>query len=196
MAFAQCRWSLQSARQATCEELHNFSLQSTVAACGVRRGELPMVSELEADGLSLNTIDRRFDEDGIRSRRGGIWTAKAISNLEVGCNSDGLSLSGAVRIRRFDLEDSALRRLHIAPPLRDGLTGSFRVLEPRSRIAWAKELFRAKASRVRHSFFSGTSPGWAGLGDVRLRALQPVTPKRQSPGRPEGDLCPARSTST
>jgi len=51
-----------------------------------------MVSELEADGLSLNTIARRFDEDGIPSRRGGIWTAKAISNPEVGCNSDGLSL--------------------------------------------------------------------------------------------------------
>jgi DNA invertase Pin-like site-specific DNA recombinase len=43
---------------------------------------VPMVSELEANGLSLNAIARRFNEDGIRSRRGGIWTAKAISNLK------------------------------------------------------------------------------------------------------------------
>ena len=41
-----------------------------------------MVSELEADGLSLNAIARRFNEDGIRSRQGGVWTAKAISNLK------------------------------------------------------------------------------------------------------------------
>jgi len=43
---------------------------------------LPMVAELEAAGLSLNGIAGRFNKDGIRSRRGGIWTAKAISNLK------------------------------------------------------------------------------------------------------------------
>jgi DNA invertase Pin-like site-specific DNA recombinase len=43
---------------------------------------LPMVIELEMAGLSLNAIARRFNEDGIRSRRGGVWTAKAISNLK------------------------------------------------------------------------------------------------------------------
>jgi len=41
-----------------------------------------MVAELEAAGLSLNGIAGRFNKDGIRSRRGGIWTAKAISNLK------------------------------------------------------------------------------------------------------------------
>jgi hypothetical protein len=46
------------------------------------QGLLPMVRELEVAGLSLNGIARRFNEDGIRSRRGGIWTAKAISNLK------------------------------------------------------------------------------------------------------------------
>ena len=40
-----------------------------------------LVAELEQEGLSLNSIARRFNEDGIRSRRGGVWTAKAISNL-------------------------------------------------------------------------------------------------------------------
>ena len=41
-----------------------------------------MVDELEAAGLSLNAIARRFNDDGIRSRRVGVWTAKAISNLK------------------------------------------------------------------------------------------------------------------
>ncbi|HZV03866.1 MAG TPA: recombinase family protein [Gemmataceae bacterium] len=45
-------------------------------------GLLPMVTELENAGLSLNAIARRFNEDGIRSRRGGTWTAKAVSNLK------------------------------------------------------------------------------------------------------------------
>jgi hypothetical protein len=40
-----------------------------------------MVRELEGEGLSLNAIARQFNEDGIQSRRGGMWTAKAISNL-------------------------------------------------------------------------------------------------------------------
>ena len=43
---------------------------------------MPMVSELQGDGLSLNAIARRLNEDGIRSRRGGVWTAKAIANLK------------------------------------------------------------------------------------------------------------------
>ncbi|TWT10635.1 recombinase family protein [Reyranella sp. CPCC 100927] len=46
-------------------------------------GLLPMVTELEAEGLSLNAIARRFNEDGIQSRRRGVWTAKAIANLKV-----------------------------------------------------------------------------------------------------------------
>ena len=45
-------------------------------------GLLPMVSELEASGLSLNAIARRFNEEGIQSRRGGSWTAKSIANLK------------------------------------------------------------------------------------------------------------------
>src|SRR5215813_2237976 len=45
-------------------------------------GLLPMVSELEASGLSLNAIARRFKEEGIQSRRGGRWTAKSIANLK------------------------------------------------------------------------------------------------------------------
>jgi DNA invertase Pin-like site-specific DNA recombinase len=52
------------------------------AARSFAQGLLPMISELEADGLSLNAIARRFNEDGIRSRQGGVWTAKAISNLK------------------------------------------------------------------------------------------------------------------
>lgn len=58
----------------------------TVAAARTARtfalGWMPMVSELEAEGMSLNAIARRFNEDGIRSRRGGIWTATAIANLK------------------------------------------------------------------------------------------------------------------
>ena len=41
-----------------------------------------MVREFETEGLSLNAIARGFKEDGIRSRRGGTWTARAISNLK------------------------------------------------------------------------------------------------------------------
>lgn len=52
------------------------------AARSFAQGLLPMVSDLEAAGLSLNAIARRFNDDGICSRRGGIWTAKAISNLK------------------------------------------------------------------------------------------------------------------
>jgi len=52
------------------------------AAGTFAQGLLPMVSEFEAAGLSLNAIARRFNEDGVRSRRGGVWTAKAISNLK------------------------------------------------------------------------------------------------------------------
>lgn len=44
-------------------------------------GLMPMVRELESEGLSLNAIARRFNDDGIQSRRGGVWTAKAIANL-------------------------------------------------------------------------------------------------------------------
>ncbi|SEP42797.1 Site-specific DNA recombinase [Rhodospirillales bacterium URHD0017] len=58
------------------------SAAASVAARSFAQGLLPMVSELEAHGLSLNAIARRFNEDGIRSRQGGIWTAKAISNLK------------------------------------------------------------------------------------------------------------------
>jgi DNA invertase Pin-like site-specific DNA recombinase len=58
----------------------------TGAACEAVRtfavGLLPMVSELEAAGLSLNAIARRFNDDGIQSRRGGSWTAKSIANLK------------------------------------------------------------------------------------------------------------------
>lgn len=53
------------------------------AARSFAQGLLPIVAEFETEGLSLNTIARRFNQDGIRSRRGGIWTAKAISNLKV-----------------------------------------------------------------------------------------------------------------
>jgi DNA invertase Pin-like site-specific DNA recombinase len=60
--------------------------QGSAAASEVARsfaqGLLPMVDELEATGLSLNAIARRFNDDGIRSRRGGVWTAKSISNLK------------------------------------------------------------------------------------------------------------------
>jgi DNA invertase Pin-like site-specific DNA recombinase len=55
---------------------------SSEAARSFAHGLLPMVNELEASGLSLNAIARQFNEDGIRSRRGGIWTAKAVSNLK------------------------------------------------------------------------------------------------------------------
>ena len=58
------------------------SAAASEAARSFALGLLPMVSELEADGLSLNAIARRFNEDGIRSRQGGVWTAKAISNLK------------------------------------------------------------------------------------------------------------------
>ena len=52
------------------------------AARSFAHGLLPMVNELAAAGLSLNAIARQFNEDGIRSRRGGVWTAKAIANLK------------------------------------------------------------------------------------------------------------------
>jgi DNA invertase Pin-like site-specific DNA recombinase len=52
------------------------------AARTFAQGLLPIVSEFEDSGLSLNAIARRFIEDGIRSRRGGAWTAKAIANLK------------------------------------------------------------------------------------------------------------------
>lgn len=58
------------------------SAAASEAARSFAQGLLPIVSELEADGLSLNAIARRFNEDGIRSRQVGIWTAKAISNLK------------------------------------------------------------------------------------------------------------------
>jgi DNA invertase Pin-like site-specific DNA recombinase len=60
----------------------NGSAAASEAARSFAQGLLPMVTELEATGLSLNAIARRFNEDGIRSRRGGIWTAKAVSNLK------------------------------------------------------------------------------------------------------------------
>jgi hypothetical protein len=52
------------------------------AARAFAKGLLPMVSELEGNGMSLNAIARRFKEDGICSRRGGVWTAKAVANLK------------------------------------------------------------------------------------------------------------------
>jgi DNA invertase Pin-like site-specific DNA recombinase len=58
------------------------SAAASEAAHSFAQGLLPMVAEMEGTGLSLNAIARRFNEDGIRSRRGGIWTAKAISNLK------------------------------------------------------------------------------------------------------------------
>jgi DNA invertase Pin-like site-specific DNA recombinase len=57
--------------------------QAVKAARSFAVGLLPMVRELEGEGLSLNAIARRFNDDGIRSRRGGVWTAKAIANLKV-----------------------------------------------------------------------------------------------------------------
>lgn len=63
------------------------STAASEAARSFAQGLLPMVSELEAHGLSLNAIARRFNEDGIRSRRDGVWTAKAISNLKSAANS-------------------------------------------------------------------------------------------------------------
>ena len=60
----------------------NGTAAASEAARSFANGLLPMVADLEADGLSLNAIARRFNDDGIRSRRGGIWTAKAISNLK------------------------------------------------------------------------------------------------------------------
>jgi DNA invertase Pin-like site-specific DNA recombinase len=60
----------------------NGSAAASKAARAFAEGLLPMVRELEVGGLSLNAIARRFNEDGIRSRRGGIWTAKAVSNLK------------------------------------------------------------------------------------------------------------------
>lgn len=45
-------------------------------------GLMPLVEELEREGLSLNAIARRFNEEGVQSRRGGVWTAKAIANLK------------------------------------------------------------------------------------------------------------------
>jgi hypothetical protein len=41
-----------------------------------------MVTELEGEGLSLDAVAKRFNEDGIQSRHGGTWTAKAIANLK------------------------------------------------------------------------------------------------------------------
>lgn len=61
----------------------NGTAAASEAARSFARGLLPMVTELEDAGLSLNAIARRFNEDGIRSRRGGTWTAKAISNLKL-----------------------------------------------------------------------------------------------------------------
>jgi DNA invertase Pin-like site-specific DNA recombinase len=55
---------------------------ASIAAKAFAIGLLPMVSELEAAGLSLNAIARRFNEEGIQSRRGGSWTAKSIANLK------------------------------------------------------------------------------------------------------------------
>jgi len=55
---------------------------ATEAARRFAEGLLPMVTELEAEGMSLNAIARRFNDDGIQSRRGGAWTAKAIVNLK------------------------------------------------------------------------------------------------------------------
>ncbi len=46
------------------------------------KGLIGMVEEMEGEGLSLNSIARRFNEEGIRSRRGGAWTARAILNLK------------------------------------------------------------------------------------------------------------------
>jgi DNA invertase Pin-like site-specific DNA recombinase len=60
----------------------NGTAAASEAARSFAQGLLPMVAELEGAGLSLNAIARRFTDDGIRSRRGGIWTAKAISNLK------------------------------------------------------------------------------------------------------------------
>lgn len=60
----------------------NGTAAASEAARSFAQGLVPMVSDLQTAGLSLNAIARRFNEDGIRSRRGGVWTAKAISNLQ------------------------------------------------------------------------------------------------------------------
>lgn len=60
----------------------NGTIAAAEAARIFAKRLLPMVAELEGEGLSMNAVARRFNEDGIRSRRGGIWTAKAISNLK------------------------------------------------------------------------------------------------------------------
>ena len=60
----------------------NGTAAASKAARTFAQGLLPMVSDLETTGLSLNAIARQFNEEGIQSRRGGLWTAKAISNLK------------------------------------------------------------------------------------------------------------------
>src|ERR1044072_4031777 len=47
----------------------NGTAAASEAAQSFAKGLLPMVAELEADGLSLNAIARRFNDDGIQSRR-------------------------------------------------------------------------------------------------------------------------------
>lgn len=42
---------------------------------------LPMVRAMQANGLSLGRIAAALTEQGIRTRRGGAWTATAVNNL-------------------------------------------------------------------------------------------------------------------
>jgi DNA invertase Pin-like site-specific DNA recombinase len=51
------------------------------AADGFAATVAPIICELQAQGFSLNAIAGRLASDGIRTARGGKWTAQAVANV-------------------------------------------------------------------------------------------------------------------
>jgi len=50
------------------------------AADGFAATVIPTIQRLQAEGLSLNAIAKRLGEMGVRTARGGSWTAQAVKN--------------------------------------------------------------------------------------------------------------------
>ncbi|AWU95758.1 recombinase family protein [Azospirillum ramasamyi] len=52
-----------------------------VAADGFASTVIPTIQRLQGEGLSLNAISKRLGEMGVRTARGGAWTAQSVKNV-------------------------------------------------------------------------------------------------------------------
>ncbi|OYD81368.1 recombinase family protein [Azospirillum brasilense] len=51
------------------------------AADGFASTVIPTIHRLQAEGLSMNAIAKRLEEMGVKTARGGSWTAQAVKNV-------------------------------------------------------------------------------------------------------------------